>query len=173
MSEDKYAIRRIVAGHTDEGRATIIMDGPAPNQQIREQGHVSTFIWSSDEAPAEVWTNEDFGARENIIQPDPNGSGFRIVEFPPGAPGMMHRTDTLDYAICMSGEIDMEMDDGVTVHMKPHDILVQQGTIHSWLNRGTETCRVAFVLIDAKRPPGGTLKGPGPQPLPRRTLPGR
>ena len=165
MSEDKYAIRRIVAGHTDEGRATIIMDGPAPNQQIREQGHVSTFIWSSDEAPAEVWTNEDFGARENIIQPDPNGSGFRIVEFPPGAPGMMHRTDTLDYAICMSGEIDMEMDDGATVHMKPHDILVQQGTIHSWLNRGTETCRVAFVLIDAKRPPGGTLKGPGPQPL--------
>ena len=110
MSEDKYAIRRIVAGHNEKGRATIVMDGPAPNQQIREQGHISTFIWSSDEAPAEVWSGEDFGARENVIQPAPNGSGFRIVEFPPGAPGMMHRTDTLDYAICMSGEIDMEME---------------------------------------------------------------
>jgi len=172
MSDNDYAIRRIVAGHNAKGLATIIMDGTATNQQIRKLGHISTLIWSSDEAPAEVWSGEDFGARENIIQPPPNGSGFRVVEFPPGVPGMMHQTNTLDYAICMSGKIDMEMDHGVTIHMEPHDILVQQGTIHSWLNRGTEPCRVAFVLIDAKQPPNDQLKGPGRQDLnPIESLP--
>ena len=41
---------------------------------------------------------------------------------------MMHRTDTLDYVVCLSGEIDMELDDGDTVQMKAGDLMVQQGT---------------------------------------------
>ena len=49
----------------------------------------------------------------------------------------------------MSGEIDMELDDSV-VHLKAGDVLVQRGTIHNWVNRGTEPCVIAFVLIDAK-----------------------
>ena len=32
------------------------------------------------------------------------------------------------------------------------DVLIQQGTNHAWVNRGVETCRIAFVLIDAKEP---------------------
>jgi quercetin dioxygenase-like cupin family protein len=172
MSNPEHAIRRIVTGHDADGRARIVMDGPAPNQQIRGYGSVSTLIWSSDKMPVEVWTGEDFGARENIIQPPRCGSGFRIVEFPPGTPGRMHRTDTLDYAICMTGEIDMELDDGLTVHMKRGDVMVQQGTNHSWINKGSESCRVAFALIDAKTQAGGALGGPGAQPLaPLRDLP--
>jgi quercetin dioxygenase-like cupin family protein len=50
----------------------------------------------------------------------------------------------------MSGEIDMELDDGVMVHMKAGDVLVQRGTVHSWINKGDETCRIAFILIDAE-----------------------
>ena len=49
----------------------------------------------------------------------------------------------------MSGEIDMELDDSV-VHLKAGDVLVQRGTIHNWINRGSEPCVIAFVLIDAK-----------------------
>ena len=30
------------------------------------------------------------------------------------------------------------------------DVLVQRGTIHNWINRGTEPCVVAFVLVAAK-----------------------
>ena len=41
------------------------------------------------------------------------------------------------------------MDDAV-VHLKAGDVLVQRGTIHNWVNRGTESCVIAFVLIDAK-----------------------
>ncbi len=49
----------------------------------------------------------------------------------------------------MAGEIDMELDD-TTVHLKAGDVLVQRGTIHNWVNRGTVPCVIAFVLIGAK-----------------------
>ncbi|MEA2964138.1 MAG: hypothetical protein QOI46_4236, partial [Alphaproteobacteria bacterium] len=113
------------------------------------------------------------------IPPPPNGSIFRIVEFHPTPkadnldpnflakiaghdgpaatspaakparhPGM-HRTRSIDYAIVLAGEIDMLLDDS-DVHLKTGDVLVQQGTIHAWVNRGKEPCRIAFILIDAK-----------------------
>ena len=50
----------------------------------------------------------------------------------------------------ISGEIDMELDDNVVVKLKAGDALVQRGTIHNWVNRGTEDCVIAFVLISAK-----------------------
>jgi quercetin dioxygenase-like cupin family protein len=52
--------------------------------------------------------------------------------------------------VVISGEIDMELDDGVTAHLKAGDVLVQRGTIHNWVNRGTEPCVIAFVLISAE-----------------------
>ncbi len=64
---------------------------------------------------------------------------------------LMHRTRSIDYAIVMAGEIDMLLDDS-EVHLRAGDVLVQQGTHHAWVNRGTEICRVAFVLIDADEP---------------------
>jgi uncharacterized cupin superfamily protein len=64
---------------------------------------------------------------------------------------MMHRTRSLDYAIIMSGEIDMLLDDSV-VHLKAGDVVVQQATNHAWVNRGKEPCRVAFILIDSREP---------------------
>ena len=79
----------------------------------------------------------------------PNGSVFRVVEYAPGRPPRNHRTDSIDYAVVMSGEIDMEMD-GAMVHLKAGDVLVQRGTIHNWINNGTEPCVIAFALIDAK-----------------------
>ena len=60
----------------------------------------------------------------------------------------MHRTRTVDYAIVMEGEIDMLLDDS-EIHLKAGDVLIQQGTNHAWVNRGTKPCRIAFVLIDA------------------------
>lgn len=160
----EHAIRRIVTGHNDDGKAIITSDGPAPTQNFRN-GIISTLIWGTNEAPAEVWTEEDFALRENVLEPPRNGSWFRIVEFPPNAPGRMHRTDTVDYVVCMSGQIDMELDNGSKVHMAAGDVMVQQGTNHSWINRGPEPCRIAFGLIDAKIQDSHSLVGPGPQPL--------
>jgi quercetin dioxygenase-like cupin family protein len=64
---------------------------------------------------------------------------------------MMHRTRSVDYAVVLSGEIDMVLDDS-TVHLKPGDVIVQQATNHGWVNHGKEPCRMLFVLIDAKEP---------------------
>ena len=91
-----------------------------------------------------------------------NGTVFRVVEFAPGVAPRNHRTDSIDYAVVMSGEIDMELDDSV-VHLKAGDVLVQRGTIHNWVNRGTEPCVMAFVLIDAKpvEVGGKTLRAEG------------
>lgn len=158
-------IRRIVTGFDADGKSIVTMDGPAPNRTVRPHGTVSTVIWGTDETPCEFRTAEDFGARRNVVQPPPGGSWFRIVEFPAGSPGRMHRTDTVDYVICMAGEIDMEMDDGLTLHMKAGDVMVQQGTNHSWINRGEVTCRIAFALMDGKTAPDGSMAGPGAQPL--------
>lgn len=157
-------IRRIVTGYDQDGKSIITMDGPAPNRNVRPHGTVSTVIWGTDETPCEIWSEEDFGLRENVVQPPPRGSWFRIVEFPAGAPGRMHRTDTVDYVICMAGEIDMEMDDGPTIHMKAGDVMVQQGTNHSWINRGDVTCRIAFGLLDGKVA-ARSMAGPGAQDL--------
>jgi quercetin dioxygenase-like cupin family protein len=73
---------------------------------------------------------------------------FRVLELEPGAAPRNHRTDSIDYAVVISGEIDMEMDDTV-VHLKAGDVLVQRGTIHNWVNNGTEPCVIAFVLISS------------------------
>ena len=73
----------------------------------------------------------------------------RIVEFGPGVSPRNHRTDSIDYAVVMSGEIDMQLDDS-EIHLKAGDVLVQRGTIHNWINRGTKPCRIAFILVAAK-----------------------
>ncbi|NQU71442.1 MAG: cupin domain-containing protein, partial [Rhodospirillales bacterium] len=164
MTEES-PIRRIVAGYDGDGKSIITMDGSAQNRNVRAHGTVSTVIWGTDETPCEIWSDEDFGARDNVVQPPPRGSWFRIVEFPAGGPGRMHRTDTVDYVICMAGEIDMEMDDGLTIHMKTGDVMVQQGTNHSWINRGDVTSRIAFGLLDGKTAPNGDMAGPGAQDL--------
>ena len=73
-----------------------------------------------------------------------------MVEFAPGGAKFMHRTETLDYAICLKGECDLELDDGRTVPMKAGDICVQRGTMHAWVAKGSEPAVFAFVLIDAE-----------------------
>jgi quercetin dioxygenase-like cupin family protein len=61
----------------------------------------------------------------------------------------MHRTRTVDYAVILSGEIEMLLDDS-EVHLNAGDVVIQRGTNHAWVNRGNEPCKVAFVLIDAQ-----------------------
>jgi quercetin dioxygenase-like cupin family protein len=73
-----------------------------------------------------------------------------VVEFAPGGAKFKHRTETLDYAICLKGECDLELDDGRTVPIKAGDICVQRGTMHAWVAKGSEAAVFAFVLIDAE-----------------------
>jgi len=156
-------VRRVVTGHDSNRVAKAIKDGPATNKKYPRPGAVSTLIWVTDQMPADMPVGEaveDMGARMLGTAPPPNGTRFTVNDIPPGTSGTMHRTETIDYVIVISGEIDMQMD-ASTVKLKAGDVMVQRGTNHAWINRGTEVARVAFVLVDAKplgigRPVTGT-----------------
>jgi quercetin dioxygenase-like cupin family protein len=144
-------LRRVVTGHDANNVAKVVIDGPATNAKYPSAGVVSTLVWSTDQMPTDISMGENFedlGARILGSAPPPNGSRFAVIDFPPNGEGHMHRTESLDYVIVLSGEIDMDMD-ASTVKLKAGEVLVQRGTNHSWVNRGTVPARVAFVLMDA------------------------
>ena len=169
-------IRRVVTGHDAAGKAVVAIDGTAANMRVRAaNGLTSTLLWVEDATPADNAGAPDKADREIGVAPPDGGSVFRIVTFPPEDVGetafsnadlkaelgldasdaaaarhpSMHKTRSVDYAVVISGEIDLLLDD-TDVTVRAGDVVVQRGTNHGWVNRGTEPCAVAFVLIDAK-----------------------
>ncbi|MBM3485598.1 MAG: cupin domain-containing protein [Alphaproteobacteria bacterium] len=168
-------IRRVVTGHDKSGKAIVVIDGPAGNVRVREStGTASTLLWVADKTPTSYAGNEDTANQQVPIAPPLAGSIFRTVEFPPekdakfdtetvlkemgvrpkafgGQPARhhgMHRTESVDYAIVMSGEIDMWLDDS-EVHLKAGDVVIQRGTNHAWVNKYAKPCVIAFILVGA------------------------
>jgi quercetin dioxygenase-like cupin family protein len=140
--------RRVVTGHDETGRAVVKIDEIAQNLASSRPGATASVVWTTQGFPVDNTGSEDHGRRPTGTTLD-NGTVFRVLELAPGASPRNHRTDSIDYAVVMAGEIDMELDD-TTVHLKAGDVLVQRGTIHNWVNRGTVPCVIAFVLIAAK-----------------------
>ena len=171
--------RRVVTGKDAHGKAIVHSDEILAAHARPEMGIASTLLWVTDTTPAMLSDGDDPAARDIGIMPPMTGSILRIVEYPPESaraaqadelvrerreerqPGLqrnpshrhsgMHRTESIDYAIVLAGEIDMLLDDS-EVHLKAGDIVIQQGTNHAWVNRGTVPCAIAFVLIGAKVP---------------------
>ena len=169
-------IRRVVTGLDANNHAVVLFDSKI---LLKADSPVisSTNFWITDQTPPAM-SKEDTANRPIGVSPPDNGTKFRIVEFAPldaateaklppemimkgvnhpsakGIPvrhPMMHRTRTLDYAMILSGEIDMMLDD-TSVHLKQGDVIVQQATNHGWVNHGTQPCRILFVLMDSKEP---------------------
>ena len=145
----QYPIRRVVTGHDRAGKAIVLIDEISTNTMSRRPGQTGCVVWTTEGFPVNNDSDEDEALRP-VATGLPNGTICRINKFDPGVSPRMHRTDTIDYAIVMSGEIDMELDNGVVVHIKAGDVLVQRGTVHNWINKGSEPCIIAFILIDAK-----------------------
>ncbi len=141
-------IRRVVTGHDASGRAVVKIDEIAKNVSSRRPGASSTVIWSTDTFPVVNDGDDDRSDKVSGTTLE-NGTVFRVVRYEPGVTPRRHRTDSVDYAVVISGEIDMELD-GETVTLKAGDVLVQRGTVHNWVNRGKEVAVVAFVLVAAK-----------------------
>ena len=142
-------IRRVVTGHSADGRAKVKIDEIANNVISNRPGASSCVVWSTKGFPVD---NDGFqdptsGSFKTTVE---GGTVFRIVRYAPGVTPRNHRTDSIDYAVVISGEIEMHLDDNVVVKLKAGDVLVQRGTIHNWVNRGTEACVIAFVLVSAK-----------------------
>lgn len=141
-------IRRVVTGHDVNGKAIVTIDEVSQNLSSSRPGQIACVVWTSEGFPVDNMGDADQGLRP-VGTTLANGAVFRVVEFGPGVAPRVHRTDSIDYAVVMSGEIDMELDDAI-VRLKAGDVLVQRGTIHNWVNRYDEPCVVAFVLIDAR-----------------------
>lgn len=169
--------RRVVTGHDENGRAVCISDDVSSDilQRPNRPGVTLTNFWQCATTPAEYDGAEETLGGPFILHPPKGGSVFRVVEFEPEDPEVMktldgkaafaemgasdaivenarhpfmHRTNSVDYAVILSGEITMLLDDS-DVHLKTGDVVVQRGTNHAWSNRGKEACLIAFVLVDA------------------------
>lgn len=172
------AIRRVVTGHDANGKAIVVSDAPATNvlQRPNRPGVTLTNLWQSDTVPTVYDGPEETVDGPFVLHPPKGGAVFRIVEFEPEDPDVlktldgraafadmgaadnivenarhpfMHRTDSVDYAVILTGEITMLLDDS-EVQLKAGDVVVQRGTNHAWSNRGSETCLIAFILVDAQ-----------------------
>ena len=151
-----FEVRRIVTGHDNNGRAIVASDERLAGAASPTRPGISRVeVWSADKMPVD---NSEGAAAEAqrkgfVVKHNYVGSGggnvCRIVEFAPGGHKFMHRTETLDYAILLKGECDLELDDGRTIRMKAGDICVQRGTMHAWVPTGPEPAVFCFVLIDA------------------------
>jgi quercetin dioxygenase-like cupin family protein len=147
-----FKIRRIVTTHDADGKAIIGMDTEIhSNPGVKDKNVQSAVLWATSQMPVDMSGNSDPAAAKLGLNPASNGSILRLLELPPNTPALMHRTNTVDYVLLLEGECDMILDDGKEVHMNQGDVMIQQGTWHGWANRGSKTCRIAFVLIDAKK----------------------
>ena len=110
---------------------------PPPNGticRITELPPDSTFIHTIDRAKA-VAAYAEQGSPEAV-------AGNENAPHP-----FMHRTETVDYGIVLSGDIYLVLDETETL-LKAGDVVVQRGTNHAWSNRSKEVCRMAFILVD-------------------------
>jgi quercetin dioxygenase-like cupin family protein len=159
ISRPPPKFRRVVTTHDADGKPMILIDGDATNHKFPSDKISSTMMWSTDAAPTGFAGDEDEGARILGSAPPLNGSRFTMMEFLPGNAGHLHRTDTVDYVICVAGEIDMFLDDSQFVTLRAGDVLIQRGTNHSWVNRSDQPCRLAVVLLDALPKREGSIAG--------------
>lgn len=141
-----FKFRRVVTGHDDQGRAVIAADEVLEDAAPLRPGAMARVIWTTEGFP--VTHDETDGGLRPVSTAHPNGTVFRIIEYAPGVTPRMHRTDSIDYGVVLSGQITMGMDVG-SVTLKAGDVLVQRGTIHNWINEGDAPCVIAFVLIAA------------------------
>lgn len=150
-------VRRIVTGHDANGKAVVKSDERLAAQPRRGRPGISGCeIWSTDKMPVDITSDaaeaaqrQGFVKRYNYVGTG-GGTVVRITQLEPGSPKFMHRTETIDYAILLSGNCDLELDDGKLLHLKPGDVVVQRGTIHAWVNNGPGPCVFAFILVDAE-----------------------
>ena len=140
--------RRVVTGHDEHGVSVFASDGPVPVVRTAPDGALFYEIWGTDAMPAPVAADEpDPTTTALSVPPAPNGTKIRINEFPPGVVSPMHRTQSVDYGIVLSGEVVLVLE-GSERMLGPGDVVVQRGTNHRWENRSDASARMAFILVD-------------------------
>jgi len=166
-------VRRVITGRNEQGKSVVIADKPA-----LEMGPLFE-IWVTDRSPCSYGTDDEVAQRPVRLEPPDNGTLFRFFRLDPEDPALsrdemertvatafaaggaehcrpdttrdprMHRTRTVDYIIVLEGEVTMWLDDDEVI-LKPFDVVIQRGTNHAWINKGSKPALLANVLIDAE-----------------------
>lgn len=174
-------IRRVVTGHDAEGKAVVTSDEAVDPVTLSLLPGFETYeLWTTEKTPSIPDETGQPGAPHyfpgpagtvcRIVTFPPDAGGIADPDFDFGAaleeaqekvpdlvaklepdnPGM-HTTDSVDYGIVLDGELDLELDDGRTVTVRPGTCVVQRGTRHAWRNRTDRPARMAFILIGGTR----------------------
>ncbi len=149
MDETKLT-RRVVTGHNDDGQAVFVADNEFPLITIPSGDADFALIWTTAAVPADNNDAVD-GRNRDAALTIKAGSVIRVVDLLPNSCSPMHRTNSIDYGIILTGHVELELDSGEKRLLGPGDIAVQRGTMHLWRNlSATEVCRVVWVLIQAE-----------------------
>ena len=170
-------MRRIVTGHYEEGKSVVSIDSP-PSRSLGEDAGGLYEIWNTDGEGFDTKSLKDRADIDVLLSPAKGGTKiryFQINPIPEGVPqevieastaaafekmgaahhrvdtsrnAAMHETDTIDYIILLKGDVTLILDEE-EIKVNPHDIVVQRGTNHAWVNNGTEPALLIAVLIDS------------------------
>lgn len=152
MSQPSKPFRRIVTGHDENGKAVFrSIDTLTPEPIPSGDANFAT-IWSTAEVPVDL--NDEIDGRDRVVGLTlEGGSVIRVVDMLPGGESPMHRTNSIDYGIVLSGAVELELDDGVVETCRAGEVIVQRGTIHLWRNPSdSDICRIVFALTEAQGP---------------------
>ena len=169
-------MRRVVTGHNEEGKSIVTIDGP-PSCSIGEDVGGLFELWNTDGSIINSKDTSDKADIKIVLSPPKNGTKFRYLQINPTPEGVpeevlqnmaaeafgkigaahhrvdttkhpaMHKTDTIDYIILLKGDVTLILDEE-EVDIKPHDVVVQRGTNHAWVNNGSEPALLIAVLVD-------------------------
>jgi cupin domain len=173
--------RLIITGHSPDGAAVFVDDRrPEPVSVQALPGADFYLLWGTPDGGATVGEQHaepvlrpyfpgTGGSRalflrwaphstEPVPVADPDAVASEVAEKLPGlldpfegGDDGMHTTDTVDYAICLEGELCLRLDDEAEVTLTPGTCVVQLGTRHAWQNRSDRPALMCYVQIGAVR----------------------
>jgi len=142
------SFRRIVTGHDDQGLSVVRTIDTLTPSLIDSGDAAFQLVWATPTVPADLNAGTDgmLPAGKTLH----GGSVIRIVDMLPGRASPLHRSWSIDYGIILSGNLELELDDGSVTALSPGDIVVQRATNHLWRNPSPDhICRIVFILIEA------------------------
>jgi quercetin dioxygenase-like cupin family protein len=144
--------RIVITSNDKNGRSIIASDAKMP--LFGPFGPLApqfTTLYATSSAPASNTAPLPPSTTTSVPQPPQNGTVFCTSDIPPNTTSAFHRTTTLDYMVVLKGEIVMRLNDGKETVVKQGEMVVQRGTIHAWINRTDQWCRLLCVMLDAEK----------------------
>jgi len=141
-------VQRVVTGHDAAGRAVFRSEDWSEPKPIPSGDAAFLLLWTTAHVPAD--NNDETDGRERAAGLTLHGgSVIRVVDMLPGCESPMHRSNSIDYGIVLTNEVELELDSGERRTVKAGGVIVQRGTNHLWRNRTSQSTRIVFVLIEA------------------------